>query len=445
MNPTSLFTNVLSLAPRRDAEARAPSVQDDGPRFELPELPEASSRTLDRHELSFADDRRDLEHERSERDEPDPRAELVMQRGPDELAARGFEEEPGGPTGAPDSDAPDLDANGRPRGTRTSAEAEPNARTDTPNHRRELVGNTTTDTDTANPRVSANASAQAPSAQPHAGQAQSVQPTSTHPQAGQSQAGQGQNAGTGQPQGQQVQAAALQNQAAQTAQVTPLLQGATQATTPVVAQLALAQQDSEAALEVPGGLESKASSSAPEAGGPAGLDALLEAGLDGLGLKLTDRVLGLNSNSALSPGATQPPADLSGEVADAVQRLLADAADESSLLRFRTESGQTFLAQARLEPGQPMELRLLSDDPGVRQMLAERLNDLRSALGRIGFGDAEVQVDRDPSHHGEHSRHPEDRDSSTSSPDELAPRARRPAYGAPETAQSGAGRLHLIL
>lgn len=444
MNPTSLFTNLLSLVPRRDGEGRPP-LSDEGPRFELPELSEASSRGPTRHELSPLQDRRELEpgHERD--DEEEPRAELVMQRGPDELAAEGGEGEVTGEAG----DAPGFDTNGRPRGTRGQGEPDPAAKAEAPGVRREPVADSTPEAETATPRASSSASAPGGSAQasgqPHAGPSSSGQAQHGQPQSGQAAGPQGQAQSPGQSQGPQAPASAVpQTQVAQNAQVVNLVQGAAQAMTPVVAQLALAQQDPEASLEVPGGLESKVSGTS-EAGAATGLDALLEAGLDELGLKLGDRVLGVGTSPSLSAGAGQVPTDLSGEVADAVQRLLAEAAEESSLLRFRTESGQTFLAQARLEPGQPMELRLLSDDPGIRAMLAERLNDLRTALGRVGFGDAAVQVDRDPSHQGEHSRHPEDREAGAAPPEDLAPRTRRAAYGAPETAQHGTGRLHLIL
>lgn len=451
MNPTSLFANLLSLVPRRDAEGRPPSLQDEGPRFELPELPEASSRGPGRHELSPLEDRRELEHEHENADEheheTEPRAELVMQRGPEELAARGFDDGTTGDAG----DALGLDPNGRPRTTKGQGDADLAAKPDASNGRSGLDASPDQDPSGTTTRSTSSAPAQADSQRGHlqSGQPPSGPSQQNASQSGQAQSGQisaSQNTAQGQNQSTQTPAV-LQPQALQTTQpgqVAPLVQAATQAMTPVAAQVALARQDPGASSEPPAGLDDKALA-ASETGASAGLDALLEAGLDGLGLKLTDRVLGVGANNPLSPSATQSVADLSGEVADAVQRLLADAADESSLLRFRTESGQTFLAQARLEPGQPMELRLLSDDPGIRAMLAERLNDLRSALGRVGFGNAEVQVDRDPTQHGEHSRHQNDRDSSTASLDESAPRPRRPAYGAQDDSQRAAGRLHLIL
>lgn len=449
MNPTSLFTNLLSLVPRPNGEGRPQSLQDEGPRFELPELPDTSSRAAARHELTHMDDRRadKDEHEYEREPEPEPRAELVLQRGPDELAARGFEE---ATTGDAD-DALGFDPNGRPRTMRGQGDADMAGKPDSPSGPRDLEASPDKDPFSTTNRTTSTAPAQADAQRGHA---QSGQPQSGPAQQNASQSGQAQTSQSsvaqGQVQGQNQPTqtpAALQAQNLQTTQpgqVAPLVQAATQATTPVAAQIALAQQPADASLEAPAGLDDKALGTS-ETSASTGLDALLEAGLDGLGLKLSDRVLGVGANTSLSSGATQTPADLSGEVADAVQRLLADAADESSLLRFRTESGQTFLAQARLEPGQPMELRLLSDDPGIRAMLAERLHDLRSALGRVGFGDAEVQVDRDPTQHGEHSRHPDDRDPSTPSLDDSAPRPRRPAYGAPDHAQSAAGRLHLIL
>lgn len=449
MNPTSLFTNQLGLVPRRDAEGRPPALQDEGPRFELPELPDTSSRALARPEPSHADDRRRFEDEQGyEREhEPEPRAELLMQRGPDELAGNGFD---AGAQAAAD-DALDFDPNGRARTMKGQGDADSAGKPYVSNGRRDLDASLDQDPSGATTRTTSATPAQADSQRGHAQSGQA--PTGPSPQnaspSGQTQSGQtsaSQSTAPGQSQPTPTPAA-LQAQALQTTQpgqVAPLVQAATQAMTPVAAQIALAQKNPETSLDTSAGLDDKALGTS-ETGASTGLDALLEAGLDELGLKLSDRVLGVAQNNSLSPTVTQTTADLSGEVADAVQRLLADAADESSLLRFRTESGQTFLAQARLEPGQPMELRLLSDDPGIRAMLAERLSDLRSALGRVGFGDAEVQVDRDPTQHGEHSRHPDDRESSTASLDESAPRPRRSVYGAPDNPQRAAGRLHLIL
>lgn len=185
------------------------------------------------------------------------------------------------------------------------------------------------------------------------------------------------------------------------------------------------------------------------------LGELLELGDEAtLQLRPTERILAPSTAQTLSP-LSQGAKGLASEVADAVSRLVADAQDDAQgLLRFRTESGQTFFAQTRVDPHgqQALELRLASEDPGLRALLLERLSELRSALSRIGFADAQVSVERDamgrdPSRHQPADPESQGGDASSSSSPEAellaVPTRRGPTFIAdPGTATRG--RLHII-
>ena len=219
---------------------------------------------------------------------------------------------------------------------------------------------------------------------------------------------------------------------------------ATQAQAAPVAQSALAAAFSELNIQPAEDGEAGLSTLEAEALGtekPEG-----DLALDGLDLRPTERVFGPTSSNSLALNLPQSQVSLgvATEVANAVSRLMIDARDDAQgVLRFRTESGQTFFAQTRIDPtGQhQVELRLMSDDPNVRALLLERLSDLRSALSRVGFADAQVSVERDFSGH-DPRREPEP----TEEPLEpIQTSRRRSPFTQNAEGPAAPGRLHLIL
>ncbi len=219
---------------------------------------------------------------------------------------------------------------------------------------------------------------------------------------------------------------------------------ATQTQAAPVAQSALAAAITELYIQPDEDAEATLSTLEAEALGIENPDG--EMTLDGLDLRPTERVFGpsgANGLAGLNLPQSQAPQGVASEVADAVSRLVVDARDDAQgVLRFRTETGQTFYAQTRVDPTgqQQVELRLTSDDPGVRALLLERLSDLRSALSRVGFADAQVSVERDFS--GQDPRREAER---TEEPNELQPVRRRSPFTQNTDGPAAPGRLHLII
>lgn len=414
MNPTSLFTSTLNLV-RRDPASPVAAEGKNEALFSLPDLPQSSPvRPLEpsEHEdlrLSDAEEDESLEEERDA--EPNPEFVMLQRDEPvpttDEFSADTLAE-----------DGLSVLADGRrtSRGQQTELPTEVEAK----------AGNTVETTTTSEQGQPQRASYRA--AHQAAVQQATSEKATTNPSEGQTSGVTGAQSG---PVGQAganttaapssfSQVSTLQNAQAAAAQATPLALQAIQQ----------ARSGESEGKDVPvDGIE------LGELSRPSALGSF-----DDLGLNITEKVLGVGQSQAQTSTHNQR-ADFSGEVADAVQKLLADAADDNAMLRFRTEGGQTFIAQARLDPTQGIELRLLSEDPAIRAMLEQRLGDLRSALHRVGFGDAQVQVDRDPTQHGgrdPHRTEPEDESA------HLSPRARRQNHFVEESGHA-AGRLHLIL
>lgn len=219
---------------------------------------------------------------------------------------------------------------------------------------------------------------------------------------------------------------------------------ATQTQAAPVAQSALAAAITELTIQPDEDAEATLSTLEAEALGVENPDG--ELALDGLDLRPTERVFGpsgANGLAGLNLPQNQAPQGVATEVADAVSRLMVDARDDAQgVLRFRTETGQTFFAQTRVDPNgqQQVELRLMSDDPGIRALLLERLSDLRSALSRVGFADAQVSVERDFS-----GQDPRSEAEPTEEPNELQPVRRRSPFSQNTEGPAAPGRLHLII
>jgi hypothetical protein len=145
--------------------------------------------------------------------------------------------------------------------------------------------------------------------------------------------------------------------------------------------------------------------------------------------KLDFQTIRLDTIRHLDPQApVQSSRPIGEQLTDAVQKLLAEQAGDSDVVRFRTDDGHTFGATLRHD-GARMELRLTAEDPATRALLGDRLPEVRSALERAGLS-AQVSVDRDG-----RSRHrpPDDE------PPAVSPLKRRPT----EFVETSG--LHLIL